>query len=223
MLCSHAMSEEGPLTNYVAYQDAETQQRRIGHLDFSNEVIIPLSFVSGTPIVDLYQVIEAGEANICSADDHIPVSSVKILPPLVDRDVLCVGKNYAEHAKEFNSSGFDSSDKVDTPSHPVIFTKRWTSIIADGEDIFPHPEFTQTLDYEGEIGTPWTMCGGTQSSMTLQRVKDNETTNSFTLASRPILSVPWVPLLYLQQDLVRCCTFRRMSMENCGRVQLLKT
>ncbi|KAH9875753.1 hypothetical protein IAQ61_003217 [Plenodomus lingam] len=152
MLCSHAMSEEGPLTNYVAYQDAETQQRRIGHLDFSNEVIIPLSFVSGTPIVDLYQVIEAGEANICSADDHIPVSSVKILPPLVDRDVLCVGKNYAEHAKEFNSSGFDSSDKVDTPSHPVIFTKRWTSIIADGEDIFPHPEFTQTLDYEGEIG-----------------------------------------------------------------------
>jgi 2-keto-4-pentenoate hydratase/2-oxohepta-3-ene-1,7-dioic acid hydratase in catechol pathway len=34
----------------------------------------------------------------------------------------------------------------------VIFTKRSTSIIASGEDIYPHPEFTQTLDYEGEIG-----------------------------------------------------------------------
>lgn len=37
-------------------------------------------------------------------------------------------------------------------THPVIFTKRSTSIIASGEDIYPHSEFTQTLDYEGEIG-----------------------------------------------------------------------
>lgn len=57
-----------------------------------------------------------------------------------------------EHAKEFNSSGFDSSDKVDQPSHPVIFTKRFTSIIAHGEEILPHGGFTQTADYEGEIG-----------------------------------------------------------------------
>ena len=51
-----------------------------------------------------------------------------------------------------NSSGFDSSDKVDVPSHPVIFTKRYSSIIADGEEIYPHPGFTETADYEGEIG-----------------------------------------------------------------------
>ncbi|KAF2846173.1 fumarylacetoacetate hydrolase-like protein [Plenodomus tracheiphilus IPT5] len=140
------------LTNYVAYRDAQTGRSRIGHYDLSNTMVHPLSFVSGTPIDNLYQVIEAGEANIITADDPISASSVKILPPLPDRDVLCVGKNYAEHAKEFNSSGFDGSDKVDTPSHPVIFTKRFTSIIADGEDIFPHPEFTQTLDYEGEVG-----------------------------------------------------------------------
>lgn len=38
------------------------------------------------------------------------------------------------------------------PTHPVIFTKRSTSIIADGDDIFPHPGFTETVDYEGEIG-----------------------------------------------------------------------
>ena len=56
------------------------------------------------------------------------------------------------HAKEFNASGYDSSDKVDQPTHPVIFTKRATSIIADGDDIFPHPGFTESVDYEGEIG-----------------------------------------------------------------------
>jgi 2-keto-4-pentenoate hydratase/2-oxohepta-3-ene-1,7-dioic acid hydratase in catechol pathway len=33
----------------------------------------------------------------------------------------------------------------------VIFSKRKTSIIAADEDIFPHPKFTQTIDYEGEL------------------------------------------------------------------------
>lgn len=44
------------------------------------------------------------------------------------------------------------ADIVRPATHPVIFTKRSTSIIASGEDIYPHPEFTETLDYEGEIG-----------------------------------------------------------------------
>jgi 2-keto-4-pentenoate hydratase/2-oxohepta-3-ene-1,7-dioic acid hydratase in catechol pathway len=140
------------LTNYVAYQDPQTRRNRVGHYDLTEKTIQPLSFISGTPIDNLYQVIEAGESNITSTGKPLSVSSAKILPPLADRDVLCVGKNYAEHAKEFNSSGFDSSDKVDQPSHPVIFTKRFTSIIADGEEIYPHPEFTQTADYEGEVG-----------------------------------------------------------------------
>lgn len=34
----------------------------------------------------------------------------------------------------------------------MIFTKRATSLIAHGEPIFPHPGFTETVDYEGEIG-----------------------------------------------------------------------
>jgi len=33
-----------------------------------------------------------------------------------------------------------------------MFTKRSTSIIASGEEIYSHPEFTESLDYEGEIG-----------------------------------------------------------------------
>ncbi|KAH8723445.1 fumarylacetoacetate hydrolase-like protein [Phaeosphaeriaceae sp. PMI808] len=138
--------------NYVAYQDPVTERKCVGHYDLVNRRIQRLSFSSGTPLEDIYQVIETGSVDFISSSEFIPASSVEILPPLTRRDVLCVGKNYAEHAKEFNNSGFDSSDKVDQPSHPVIFTKRFTSIIADGEEIFPHPEFTQTLDYEGEIG-----------------------------------------------------------------------
>ncbi|KAG9186799.1 hypothetical protein G6011_09907 [Alternaria panax] len=140
------------ISNYVSYQDTSTGRGRVGHYNFDEKTVRPLAFISGTLLNNLYQVIEAGEHNITTAGEPFPASEVRILPPFPDRDVLCVGKNYAEHAKEFNSSGFDSSDKVDTPSHPVIFTKRFTSIIADGEDVYPHPEFTQTVDYEGEIG-----------------------------------------------------------------------
>lgn len=139
-------------TNYVSYRDPRSQRIRIGHYDLEAKTIQPLSFLSGTPIDNLYQVIEAGCSNITHTGNPFPASAVRILPPLTGRDVLCVGKNYAEHAKEFNSSGFDSSDKVDTPSHPVIFTKRFTSIIGDGDEIFPHAGFTETVDYEGEIG-----------------------------------------------------------------------
>lgn len=38
------------------------------------------------------------------------------------------------------------------PTHPVVFTKRSTSIIAHKSDILHHSNFTSTLDYEGEIG-----------------------------------------------------------------------
>ena len=140
-------------TNYVAYRDSKSAgQSRIGHLNFDDSTILPLTFVSGAPIANLYQVIEIGDANIRPSGEAFPLSSVELLPAISDRDILCVGKNYSEHAKEFNSSGYDSSDKFDQPTHPVIFTKRSTSIIASGEPIFPHPGFTESLDYEGEIG-----------------------------------------------------------------------
>ena len=151
-LTSKMGSNSQNLTNYAAFVDPETGSERIGHLDPDKQTLQPLSFTSGTPIANLYQVIEAGSSNIEASGSVIPAGSVKLLPPISGRDVLAVGKNYMEHAKEFNSSGYDSSDKVDKPSHPVIFTKRATSIIATGEEISPHQGFTETVDYEGEIG-----------------------------------------------------------------------
>ncbi|KAH8658142.1 hypothetical protein BX600DRAFT_514657 [Xylariales sp. PMI_506] len=153
-MASTASSGGASLTNYVSFRDPRSKSNspRIGHYDLDAKTIQPLSFLSGTPLSTLYEVIEVGAENIAASGDPVPAASLQILPPITGRDILCVGKNYAEHAREFNSSGFDSSDKVDQPSHPVIFTKRYTSIIADGEEIYPHPEFTQTADFEGEIG-----------------------------------------------------------------------
>lgn len=126
------MPSQTPLTQYAAYLDPNLNTPRIGHYDLAAKTIQPLSFIFGTPVADLYQVIEAGASNIILAGQPRQLNDVTLLAPLTGRDVLAAGKNYLEHAKEFNGSGFDSSDKADLPSHPVIFTKRATAIIADG-------------------------------------------------------------------------------------------
>ncbi|KAK3071105.1 hypothetical protein LTR53_009239 [Teratosphaeriaceae sp. CCFEE 6253] len=148
------LEKEVKLNHFVAYEpDDGTKRTRIGHLDQEKGTVTPLAFLSGTPIENLYQVIEVGEDNVISSGEPFPLTDeLNVLAPISGRDVLTVGKNYSEHAKEFNASGYDSSDKVDIPTHPVIFTKRATSIIANEEDILLHEGFTETLDYEGEIG-----------------------------------------------------------------------
>ena len=139
-----------PMNNFVAFED-EQGKSRIGHLDLEESKVTALSMTSGAPLENLYQVIELHN-DVVPSGEAFPLHTVKVLPPMNGRDILCVGKNYSAHAKEFNKSGYDSSDKTDMPTHPVIFTKRATSIIGSGDQIRPHPDFTQTLDYEGEIG-----------------------------------------------------------------------
>jgi 2-keto-4-pentenoate hydratase/2-oxohepta-3-ene-1,7-dioic acid hydratase in catechol pathway len=56
--------------------------------------------------------------------------------------IVCVGRNYRDHAKEMGN---------DVPSEPLIFLKPSTSIIANGDSIVLPPQSTQ-VEHEGEIG-----------------------------------------------------------------------
>ncbi|KAJ3482594.1 hypothetical protein NLG97_g7527 [Lecanicillium saksenae] len=150
-LDTEAGGQRSSAGNYVAFVTAGGRPR-IGTLDFNTSVITAVAYNSGAPVSSLYEVIELGDAAFTSTAETFPLDKVKLLPPLSGRDVLAVGKNYVEHAEEFHSSGFDSSDKNAQPTHPVIFTKRATSIIAHNDEIFPHPDFSTSVDYEGEIG-----------------------------------------------------------------------
>ena len=64
------------------------------------------------------------------------------------RNILCLGKNYLEHAREvakkMNVSG-------DAPDQPIFFTKATTAVIGPGEPIPAYPELTRKLDYEAEL------------------------------------------------------------------------
>ena len=56
--------------------------------------------------------------------------------------IICVGRNYADHAKELGNA---------TPSAPLLFMKPPSSVIASGEAIIL-PRASERVDYEGEIG-----------------------------------------------------------------------
>jgi len=72
----------------------------------------------------------------------ISVQGLKLLPPVPRPDkVLCIGLNYADHAKE---SG------MQPPSEPVVFCKFPTAVSADGEPIVL-PRASGQVDYEAEL------------------------------------------------------------------------
>lgn len=58
------------------------------------------------------------------------------------RRVFCIGRNYADHAKEMGA-GVDRSQ-------PVFFTKPADAIVADGADV-PYPPATTSLHHEVEM------------------------------------------------------------------------
>jgi len=84
------------LTNYCSFRDTRTGKERIGHYDESTATIQPLAHRSGTWLSTLYEVIEVGKEGIIASGEPIQRSSTRILAPVNGRDILCVGKNYAE-------------------------------------------------------------------------------------------------------------------------------
>ena len=83
---------------------------------------------------------------------QFPASSVKFLAPCAPGKIVCVGKNYAAHAREFQQSGFDAtSSGQDVPTAPVVFTKAPSSVIGPDAAILANLDPTNSVDYEGEL------------------------------------------------------------------------
>ena len=62
--------------------------------------------------------------------------------PRPPKNLICIGKNYADHAKEMGG---------DAPVDLVVFTKSPTSIAADEQTVPVHSDLTDSYDYEGEL------------------------------------------------------------------------
>lgn len=81
----------------------------------------------------------------------INVREIKLLAPINPiQDVICLGINYMDHAKEsykFKNQSFDGKRE-----HAVYFSKRVNEAIGNKEFINLHSDITSQLDYEVELG-----------------------------------------------------------------------
>ena len=68
--------------------------------------------------------------------------------PVPRRNILCLGKNYLEHAQEIAAKMKQSAE---APREPIFFTKATTAVIAPAAPIPAYQAYTRKLDYEAEL------------------------------------------------------------------------
>jgi 2-keto-4-pentenoate hydratase/2-oxohepta-3-ene-1,7-dioic acid hydratase in catechol pathway len=72
---------------------------------------------------------------------RIPLETIELLPPANPKKIICVGRNYAAHAKEHD---------VEVPAVPLIFLKPQTSLIAHQQKIVLPPQSAH-VEHEAEL------------------------------------------------------------------------
>jgi len=75
------------------------------------------------------------------SEAETPLSEVKLLAPVQPSKIICIGHNYAEHAREHD---------VDVPKVPLVFLKPPSSIINPGDTIILPPQ-SQQIEHEAEL------------------------------------------------------------------------
>jgi len=73
--------------------------------------------------------------------EPVPLASVRLLAPVVASKIVCIGRNYREHAAELGN---------EVPKEPLLFLKAPSAVIAQGEAIRIPPQ-SQRVDFEGEL------------------------------------------------------------------------
>jgi 2-keto-4-pentenoate hydratase/2-oxohepta-3-ene-1,7-dioic acid hydratase in catechol pathway len=73
--------------------------------------------------------------------EPIPLATARLLAPVVPRKIVCIGRNYRDHAAELEN---------EVPKEPLLFLKAPSSVIAH-EDTIHIPSQSQRVDFEGEL------------------------------------------------------------------------
>lgn len=74
--------------------------------------------------------------------EPIPLEEASLLPPVRPSKIVCVGRNYREHAEELGH---------EVPKEPLIFLKATSSLLQPGGTV-RRPKISERVDHEGELG-----------------------------------------------------------------------
>lgn len=127
------------------------EKERVGVMNEDCSMVIDLSPIASSTLL---QCIKQGEAFIKEVEAFLQnkngamfsLDEVTLLAPIPrpQKNIFCVGKNYALHAIEMGSED-------DIPKYPLIFSKAPTTVIGPNMEVDSHQDVTNELDYEGEI------------------------------------------------------------------------
>ena len=94
-------------------------------------------------VVDDHVVLLDGHpfGRVQRTDQAAPLANVRLLAPVIPTKILCVGKNYADHAKEMGG---------EVPAEPLIFSKPATAVIGPGDEIVL-PQLSSNVHHEAEL------------------------------------------------------------------------
>lgn len=131
-------------------------QAGVGQVSADLKTIVPFDLPLPLRATGAQAIIEAmaSGGKLPLMLEAINLSDVKLTAPLPKprRNILCVGKNYHAHAREFAGSGFDSSAAAgDIPKVPIYFTKVPESVIGPNDAIQIPVGVSDAIDYEVEL------------------------------------------------------------------------
>ncbi|XBS69626.1 fumarylacetoacetate hydrolase family protein [Acerihabitans sp. KWT182] len=126
---------------------------RVGRLNAAGTAVQTFSGEAGGNMLSLIRLFEQVKNRDEDPLDWVELDRVQLLAPIPRpaRNILCVGKNYHQHAVEFQASGFDASASENTPAFPVIFTKAPSTVIGPEAAIPAYLDYSESTDYEGEL------------------------------------------------------------------------
>ena len=127
-------------------------ERRVGLVDERKLTIAPFDLPTDEARDGLLAVIR--RKTLPARLNPMPLREATLEAPIPrpPRNIFCVGKNYRAHAKEFATSGFDSSAaQGEIPQHPIIFSKVPECVVADRAPVYMRPDVSTAIDYEAEL------------------------------------------------------------------------
>ena len=127
-------------------------QTRIGAV--VDEAVVDLTAVAPTLLALIKQGpagLKKAQIAIGNATQTIPLAEVELLAPIPmpDRNIMCLGWNYAEHAKE--SATTKGLEIKELPQFPIVFTKATTSVNGPFGDVPYSTAVSTQIDYEVEL------------------------------------------------------------------------
>jgi len=128
-------------------------ERRVGLIDAVRQTVSPFDIPESEAQLGVLALIDRPSLPRVLSPMPLKEAVLEAPIPRPRRNIYCVGKNYHEHAKEFASSGFDSSAAAGAvPKHPIIFSKVPECVVAHQHPVLIDRNVSQAIDYEAELG-----------------------------------------------------------------------